>query len=174
MDVALYARVSKSNCHQDPEAQLQPLRAECARRGWNNTVEYVDRGESGAKTSRPQLDQLMQDVAKGRRDFQAVLVWKFDRMARSTQHLLSVLQTLNDNDVSFVSMTEVVDTSTPVGKLVLTMLGAVAEMELSLIRERIRNGMRKVGAGRPGPKIKEGHVSRTTQWRRAKAATESK
>jgi DNA invertase Pin-like site-specific DNA recombinase len=169
-DVALYARVSKNNSHQDPEAQLQPMRADCARRGWRIVAEYVDHGWSGAKERRPNLDELMLDVVKGRRDFQAVMVWKFDRFARSVQHLLKTLEAFNSNGVAFVSLTEAVDTSTPMGKFMLTMLGALAEMELSLIRERIKNGLRKQGAGKPGPKIGENGPSRTTLWRRQQRA----
>lgn len=168
-NVALYARVSKSNCHQDPEAQLQPMRAECARRGWRVAAEYVDKGWSGAKSSRPELDRLMADVTKGRRDFHAIMVWKFDRFARSVQHLLRTLETFNENGVAFVSLTECVDTSTPMGKFMLTLLGAVSEMELSLIRERIKNGMHKEGARKPGPKIGKNGPSRATLWRRARA-----
>ena len=169
-DVALYARVSKNNCHQDPEAQLQPMRRDCERRGWRIVCEYVDTGWSGAKERRPQLDALMLDVVKGRRDFQVVMVWKFDRFARSVQHLLKTLEAFNSNGVAFVSLTEAVDTSTPMGKFMLTMLGAVAEMELSLIRERIKNGLRKAGAGKPGPKIGAAGPSRTTLWRRQQKA----
>lgn len=170
MNVVLYARVSKSNSHQDPEAQLQPMRADCVRRGWTIVHEYVDTGWSGSKERRPALDELMADAEKGRRDFQAVMVWKFDRMARSTQHLLKTLEVFKGNDIAFVSLTEAIDTSTPVGKLVYTILGAVAEMELSLIRERIKNGMHKRGAGKPGPKIGPAGPSRTTLWRRAQRA----
>lgn len=164
--VALYARVSTSDKGQDPEVQLQPLRAMAASRGWKVEIEYVDHGFSGAKDRRPKLDQLMMDVIKGRRDFQAVLVWKFDRFARSSKHLLSALETFNENSVAFVSMTEGVDTSTPLGKLVFTILGAVAEMERALIIERIKAGLAKAGAGKPGRKI-VGEPSRTTLWRRA-------
>lgn len=172
-DVVLYARVSKANTHQDPEAQLQPMRADCLRRGWRVIAEYVDHGVSGSKERRPRLDELMLDCVKGRRDFQAVMVWKFDRFARSVQHLLKALETFNSDGVAFVSLTESIDTSTPMGKLMMTMLGAVAEMELSLIRERIKNGMRKRGAGRPGPKIGKNGPSRTTAWRRQQALAHS-
>jgi hypothetical protein len=110
----------------------------------------------------------MTDVIKGRHDYQAVIVWKFDRFARSVQHLLKTLEAFNSNG-AFVSLTEAVDTSTPMGKFMLTMLGAVAETELSLIRERIKNGLRKRGAGKPGPKIGPNGPSRTTLWRRAQA-----
>jgi DNA invertase Pin-like site-specific DNA recombinase len=175
-DVVLYARVSKLNSHQDPELQLQPLRLMCQMRGWRIVNEYVDRGVSGAKEKRPALDGLMLDVIKGRRDFQAVLVWKFDRFARSVQHLLKALSTFNENDVAFISLTESVDTSTPMGKLVFTILGAVAEMERSLIQERVKAGVRnteKPGFSRKGKKlgrpIAPAGPSRTTLWRKAQS-----
>jgi DNA invertase Pin-like site-specific DNA recombinase len=173
-DVVLYARVSKANCHQDPELQLQPLRLMCQMKGWRIVHEYVDRGWSGAKESRPRLDELMLDVTKGRRDFQAVLVWKFDRFARSVQHLLKALSTFDENKVAFISHTESVDTSTPMGRLVFTILGAVAEMERSLIQERVKAGVRN--ADKPGFSRKGNKLGRpvgpagpnpSTLWRRA-------
>jgi DNA invertase Pin-like site-specific DNA recombinase len=139
----------------------------CRSRGWKVTKEYVDKGWSGAKEFRPALDQLMADAKGGLRDFQAIACWKFDRFARSTQHLLRALETFTDLEIAFISLTEAVDTSTPYGKLVFTILGAVAELERSLIAERIANGMRKVGAKRPGPKISARGPSRTTLWRQA-------
>ncbi|MGA7299380.1 MAG: recombinase family protein [Terriglobales bacterium] len=167
MKVALYARVSKAHTHQDPEAQLQPLRAMCLSRGWPVIKEYVDKGWSGAKESRPSLDELMADAQRGLRDFDAIAVWKFDRFARSTKHLLRALETFQGLGIGFISLTESVDTSTPYGKLVFTILGAVAELERSLIAERIRNGMKKTGARKPGPKISAAGPSRSTLWRRA-------
>jgi DNA invertase Pin-like site-specific DNA recombinase len=168
MKIALYARVSKAHTHQDPEAQLQPLRAMCAAKGWTISHEYVDHGWSGAKESRPSLDQLMADASRGLRDFEAIACWKFDRFARSTKHLLRALETFQNLGIAFISLTESVDTSTPYGKLVFTILGAVAELERSLIAERIRNGMKKQGAKKPGPKIGANGPSRTTLWRRSR------
>jgi DNA invertase Pin-like site-specific DNA recombinase len=152
MRVALYARVSTNDKGQDPEMQLRELREYCQRRGWSISGEYVDSGVSGAKDSRPRLNELMLDA--NRRRFDAVVVWKFDRFARSTSHLLKALETFQSLKVEFVSLTEGIDTSTPVGKLVFTILGAVAEMERELIRERIRAGVRNARAkgkklGRP-------------------------
>jgi DNA invertase Pin-like site-specific DNA recombinase len=172
MNVALYARVSKAHTHQDPEAQLQPLRAWAALKGWKITREYIDHGFSGAKESRPGLDKLMLDAQRGYRDFEAIACWKFDRFARSTKYLLRALETFQGLNIAFVSLTESVDTSTPYGKLVFTILGAVAELERSLIAERIRNGMRKQGAKRPAPKIGPKGPSRTTVWRRSRKANE--
>lgn len=182
--VALYARVSKDICRtcgkspvahseatghefrgQDPEAQLQPLREMCRMRGWTIAREFVDQGWSGAKESRPALDELMLAVNAKTRAFEAVVVWKFDRFFRSTQHMLRVLETFQQKHLEFISLTEQIDTSTPVGKLVFTLLAAIAEFERSLIAERIRNGMKKAGAKKPGPKIGPGGPSRSTVWR---------
>lgn len=170
MNVALYARVSKAHTHQDPEAQLQPLRAMCSMRGWTITHEYVDHGFSGAKERRPGLDELMQDCERGYRHFDAVCVWKFDRFARSTRHLVTALEKFQALSIGFVSLTENIDTSTAYGKMVFAILAAVAELERSLIAERIRNGMKKQGAKRPGPKVGKLGPSRTTLWRRARTA----
>jgi DNA invertase Pin-like site-specific DNA recombinase len=185
-NVALYARVSKEQCRkcgrafdnhadadhefqgQDPEAQLQPLREMCRSRGWKIIKEYIDQGFSGAKASRPALDELMLDVERGYRYFDAVCVWKFDRFARSTTHLCRALETFQALGIAFVSLTESVDTGTSYGKLVFTVLAAVAELERSLIAERIRNGMRKAGAKKPGRKIGAAGPSKTTLWRRSK------
>jgi len=185
VNVALYARVSREQCRkcgrvfedhadadhdfagQDPEAQLQPLREMCRARGWTISREYVDQGFSGAKESRPALDELMRDVERGYRHFDAICCWKFDRFARSTKHLLKALETFQTLGINFISLTESVDTSTPYGKLVFTILAAVAELERSLIAERIRNGMRKRGAKKPGRKIGPEGPSRTTLWRRS-------
>lgn len=166
MKVALYARVSKAHTHQDPEAQLQPLREMCRGRGWEISHEYVDHGWSGAKESRPELDQLMTDAQRGLRDFEAIAVWKFDRFARSVRHLVTSLEKFQELNIGFVSLTEDINTATPYGKMIFTVLGAVAELERSLIAERIKNGMKKAGAKKPGPKIGEHGPSRTTEWRR--------
>jgi DNA invertase Pin-like site-specific DNA recombinase len=169
--VVLYARVSKSNCHQNPEVQLQPLRAMAAARGWKIVHEYVDHGVSGAKEKRPALDKLMRDATKGHKDFDAVMVWKFDRFARSVRHLLKALETFDSVGIAFVSLTEAIDTSTPYGKMVFTVLGAVAELERSLIQERIKAGLKKAASEgrRPGRKIDPVKgPSRATLWRRSK------
>lgn len=150
MRAAIYARVSTNN-GQDPEMQLREVREYCARRGLE-VSEYVDCGISGAKDSRPQLNKLMADAKKRR--FDAVVVWKFDRFARSVSHLLRALEEFRILGIEFVSLSEQVDTSTPTGKCLFTVLGAVAELERSLIAERVRAGLRNARAkgirlGRP-------------------------
>jgi DNA invertase Pin-like site-specific DNA recombinase len=104
MRVALYARVSTNDKGQDPEMQLRELREYCKRRDWKISSEYVDPGISGSKDSRPRLNELMLDA--NRRKFDAVVVWKFDRFARSTSHLLKALETFQSLKVEFVSLTE--------------------------------------------------------------------
>ncbi len=152
MRVAIYARVSTANNGQDPTMQTRELREYAERRGWTVAGEYVDIGISGTKEKRPELDRLMADAH--RRRFDAVVVWKFDRFARSVSHLLRALETFKAQGIEFVSFSEQLDTSTPAGKLVFTVLGAVAELERSLIVERVKAGLRNAKAkgkrlGRP-------------------------
>jgi len=149
---AIYARVSTANNGQDPTMQTRELREYCERRGWQVGGEYVDVGISGTKEKRPELDRMLTDAH--RRRFDAVVVWKFDRFARSVSHLLRALETFRALGIEFVSLSEQVDTSTPTGKMVFTVLGAVAELERSLIAERVRAGLRNARAkgkrlGRP-------------------------
>jgi len=132
--------------------QTRELREYCERRGWKFAGEYVDEGISGTKDSRPELNRLMADAH--RRGFDAVVVWRFDRFARSVPHLLRALETFKAPGIEFVSLSEQVDTSTPVGKIVFTVLGAAAELERSLIAERVKAGLRNAQAkgkrlGRP-------------------------
>jgi DNA invertase Pin-like site-specific DNA recombinase len=150
--VAVYARCSTIGAGQSPEMQLRELREYCDSRGWQVSGEYVDEGISGSKEKRPRLDALMANAH--RRKFDAVIVWKFDRFARSVSHLLRALETFNALGVAFVSLSESLDTSTPAGRMVFTVLGAVAELERSLIAERVRAGLRNARAkgkqlGRP-------------------------
>ncbi len=150
--VAIYARISTIGNGQSPEMQLRELREYCNRRGWTVAGEYVDEGISGTKERRPRLDILMVDAH--RRCFDAVVVWKFDRFARSVSHLLRALETFQALGIHFISLSESLDTSTPTGKMVFTVLGAVAELERSLTVERVRAGMRNARAkgkriGRP-------------------------
>ena len=150
--MALYARVSTRNNGQDPETQLLALREYAGHRDLVIAGEYVDSGISGAKDRRPELDRLMADARHRRID--AVLVARFDRFARSTRHLVLALEEFQALGVDFISLSESVDTSTPMGKMVFTVIGAVAELERSLIRERVVMGLkraRKAGKrlGRP-------------------------
>jgi DNA invertase Pin-like site-specific DNA recombinase len=152
MRVAIYGRISTSNHGQDIGMQTRELREYCDRRGWQIAGEYLDEGISGAKDSRPSLNRLMADAHKRR--FDAVVVWKFDRFARSVSHLLRALETFQSLGVAFVSLSEQIDTTTPTGRMIFTVLGAVAELERSLITERVRAGIRNARAkgkrlGRP-------------------------
>ncbi len=149
--VALYARVSTKNS-QDPETQLLALREYAKARRLEVFGEYADVGISGGKDSRPALNELMADARKRR--FDAVLVARFDRFARSTRHLVLALEEFNALGVDFISLSESIDTSTPMGKLVYTVIAAVAELERSLIRERVVMGLQRAKAqgkqlGRP-------------------------
>ena len=152
MRVAIYARVSTVNYGQDVSMQTSELRQFAQARGWNLVGEYIDAGVSGAKDSRPELNRLMAHAHKRR--FDVVCVWRFDRFARSVSHLLGALETFKALGIDFVSYSEQMDTSTPAGKMVFTVLRAVAELERSLIVERVRAGLRNARAkgkrlGRP-------------------------
>lgn len=163
--VALYCRVSTSD--QNPAMQVRELRQYCKRRGWVIQDEYLDKGISGAKENRPELDRLMADAHKRR--FDVVCVWRFDRFARSVVHLLRALETFKTLGIDFVSYSEQIDTTTPAGKLVFTVLGAVGEIERSLTGERVKAGMRNAKAkgkrlGRPP--LKELSAEQVQQLRR--------
>ncbi len=154
--VALYARVSTKNNGQDPETQLMALREYAQARRFEVFHEYVDVGISGAKETRPALDRLM-DHARKRR-FDAVLVARFDRFARSTRHLVLALEEFSALGVDFISLSESIDTSTPMGKMVFVVISAVAELERSLIRERVVMGLQRAKAqgrriGRPAAQL---------------------
>ena len=162
MRAAIYARVSTIGHGQSPEMQVRELQEYCDRRGWQIAGEYVDVGVSGTKEKRPELDRLMADAH--RRKFDVVVVWSFDRMARSVSHLLRVLETFNSLGIAFVSLREQIDTSTPAGKMIFTVLGAVAELERSLICERVRAGLRNAKAkgkrlGRPSISVDGGKIT---------------
>ncbi len=150
--VALYARVSTKNHGQDPETQLLALREYAKARGLEIFGEYVDVGISGSKDSRPQLERLM--MAARRLKFSAVAVARFDRFSRSVRHLVMALDEFHALGVDFISLSESVDTSTPMGKMVFTVIASVAELERSLIRERVLMGLDRARAqgtllGRP-------------------------
>jgi DNA invertase Pin-like site-specific DNA recombinase len=134
----LYLRVSTVDQH--PETQLLDLRQMAAQRGLEIVAEYTDR-ISGAKAKRPGLDQMMIDARRGR--FDVVLVWASDRIARSVKHFLDVLDELNRIGVEYVSFRENIDTGGPLGRALVVIVGAIAELERSLIVERVRAGMRR-------------------------------
>ena len=140
MRVALYARVSTLN-GQNPETQLVELREYTSHRGWEAAGEYIDSGVSGSKDSRPALNRLMAHAHQRR--FDAILVWKLDRFGRSLRHLVSSLAQLESLGVTFVSLRDNWDLSTPSGRLMFQIIGAMAEFERELIRERIKAGMRR-------------------------------
>jgi DNA invertase Pin-like site-specific DNA recombinase len=151
MRVALYARVSTLN-GQHPEMQLAELREYALRRGWEVAGEYVDEGVSGAKESRPALDRLWTDCRKRRVD--AVVVYRYDRFARSLRQLVNALEEFRAMGIEFVSLHEGVDTSTPNGRLVFGIFASIAEFERELIRSRVRSGLASAKAkgkklGRP-------------------------
>jgi DNA invertase Pin-like site-specific DNA recombinase len=135
---ALYLRVSTVDQH--PETQLLDLRQMATQRSYEIVQEYTDR-ISGAKARRPGLDQMMTDARRGR--FDVVLVWACDRIARSTRHFLEVLDDLSRLEVEFVSFRENIDTGGPLGRAIIVIIGAIAELERSLIVERVRAGMRR-------------------------------
>ncbi|MCU1340934.1 MAG: putative serine recombinase [Candidatus Acidoferrum typicum] len=152
MRVAIYGRISTTNHGQDINFQTRDLEQFPQARGWQLVDSYLDIGISGAKDKRPQLDRLMADAH--RRKFEGVIVWRFDRFARSVSHLLRALETFDALGIAFVSLSEQMDTTTPTGKMVFTVLGAVAELERSLIVERVKAGLRNARAkgrvlGRP-------------------------
>ncbi len=163
MSIALYARVSTKNNGQNPETQLLALREYAKARELTVFAEYVDIGISGSKDSRPALNRLMADARKRR--FDTVLVARFDRFARSTRHLVLALEEFNALGVDFISLSESVDTSTPMGKMVYTVIAAVAELERSLIRERVIMGLQRAKAqgkriGRPAARLDAGELQR--------------
>jgi DNA invertase Pin-like site-specific DNA recombinase len=161
MRVAIYGRVSTSDKGQDVTMQTRELREYCERRHWDIAAEYVDIGISGSKDSRPELNKLMADA--NRRRFDVVCVWKFDRFARSVSHLLRALEEFDNLGIQFVSLTEAIDTSSAMGKMLFTILGSVAELERGLIRERTIAGLRHARAkgktlGRPRKTVSDGQI----------------
>jgi DNA invertase Pin-like site-specific DNA recombinase len=135
---ALYLRVSSLDQH--PETQLLDLESMAAQRGYEVVSQYTDR-ISGVKARRPGLDELMRDARRGR--FDVVLVWASDRIARSVKHFLEVLDELNRLNIEFVSFREQIDTGGPLGRAIVIIIGAIAELERNLIIERVRAGMRR-------------------------------
>ena len=150
MRIGIYARVSTKD--QSCELQVRDLRSYCVARGFDLVREYVDVGQSGAKDSRPELNLLMDDARK--RQFDAIVVWRFDRFARSTKHLLTALEEFRSLGIQFISYQENIDTSSALGQALFTIVSAVAQLERDLIRERVNAGIRNARAngkklGRP-------------------------
>lgn len=142
--------------------QLRELREYAERRGWEITETYTDAGVSGSKDSRPALNRLMADACQRR--FDAVLVWKLDRFGPSLRHLVNALAELEALGVAFVSLRDNLDLSTPSGRLMLQIIGAMAEFERALIQERVRAGLRNARAkgkrlGRPRADLSETQVA---------------
>jgi DNA invertase Pin-like site-specific DNA recombinase len=141
-NAAIYARVSTPDQHV--ETQLYDLRDLAAKRGYTVIREFEDRGVSGSKSKRVGLDAMLSSAR--RREFDVLLVAAFDRIARSTKNFLEIVDELNELGIEFVSAREAIDTSGPMGRMFITLVGSIAELERSLITERIRAGMRRVTA----------------------------
>ena len=150
--VAIYARISTTD--QNVDSQLDAVKKYCKNQDWEISKIYKDEGISGTKDDRPALSELKKACSNAKRGWSAVVVYRFDRVARSTSHLLECLQLFKNNKVDFISISEGIDTSTSVGKMVFTFLGAIAEFEREIIRERVMTGIQRakqnnVHCGRP-------------------------
>ncbi|MEI6232637.1 MAG: recombinase family protein [Planctomycetota bacterium] len=162
--VALYGRVSTAD--QTADNQLIDLRRYCLDRGWTVAEEFVDTGISGTKATRPALDKMMNRAKK--RQIDVVLVWRFDRFARSVKHLVTTLEELRQLNVSFVSFQENIDTSSPLGSAIFTIIAAMAELERNIIVDRVRAGLRRAVAegkqlGRPKSDADENEIKQLRQ-----------
>jgi DNA invertase Pin-like site-specific DNA recombinase len=160
-EVAIYCRVSTDG--QSVDFQVNELRAYAAKREWHVVEEYLDVGVSGAKESRPALNRLMADARQ--RKFDILLVWKIDRFGRSLKHLVNSLAELESAGVAFVSLRDSLDLSSPAGRLMAQLLGAISEFERSLITERVRAGIRNARnkgrtLGRPRLEVDGGRIAR--------------
>jgi DNA invertase Pin-like site-specific DNA recombinase len=176
MRAAIYARVSTHN-GQNPEMQLAELREYCVRRGWEIVGEYVDAGVSGARERRPELDRML--VACKRRQVDAVVVYRYDRFARSLRQLVNALCEFNELGIQFISLHEGVDTSTANGRLVFGIFASIAEFERELIRDRVRSGLalaraqgKRIGRPRKNVDAKKVAELRTQGWSWAEIARE--
>ena len=162
MRIGLYARVSTLHS-QNPEMQLAELREHAARRGWKVVGEYIDQGFCGARERRPELDRLWVDCRKRKAD--AVLVYRYDRFARSLRQLVNALEEFRALGIDFISLHEGVDTSTPNGRLVFGIFASIAEFERELIRGRVISGLaaaqaRGVRLGRPRTVVDAAEIGR--------------
>ena len=163
--VAIYARVTTTD--QTCDSQLRDLREYCRARGWDQVTEFVDEGVSGTTDRRPALDELMAVVRKRRVD--VVVVAAFDRFGRSVRHLVDTLELFRHLDVEFISLREQIDTGSPLGQAVFTIIAAIAQLERSLLVERVKAGLRRARdqgkhIGRPrlriNPIVLQGVLSR--------------
>ena len=160
---AIYARVSTNNKHQDPEMQLGELRAFCKHRDWEICSEYTDSGISGTREKRPALDRLLSDCRRRRVD--AVVVYRYDRFARSLRQLVNALEEFRSLGIEFVSLHEGVDTSTPNGRLIFGIFASIAEFEREFIRDRVKSGIAAAKAkgkrlGRPRRVVDAARIAR--------------
>jgi DNA invertase Pin-like site-specific DNA recombinase len=155
--IGIYVRVSTSD--QTTAVQESELTRYARKRGWTVFKVYADRGQSGAKTRRPALDDLMRDCRRSKID--VVLVWKFDRFARSLKHLIDALEEFKERGIDFVSYTEQLDTTTAQGALFFQIFGAFAEFERALIRERVKAGL--MNARSKGKRLGRPPVSEVSQ-----------
>lgn len=151
MRTALYARIS-TNDKQDVSMQVREFEEFCRSRNWYVVDQYIDSGISGSRERRPQLDRLLADARK--RKFDAVLVYRFDRFARSMRQLVNALGEFQSLGIEFISLHEGIDTSTPNGRLIFGIMASIAEFERELIRDRVRSGIQNARAkgkrlGRP-------------------------
>ncbi len=159
MKIAAYIRVSTDD--QKIDSQLDAVKAYCTLKGIKEFITFIDHGESGKNESRPQLDMMMERVKK--KEFDAVLVYKFDRISRSTKHLITIMDQLKALEVNFISITEAIDTTTPAGKMVFGIFAVLAEFERENIVARVKAGMRAakergVHCGRSRYKLTAGDV----------------
>lgn len=169
---AIYTRVSTQDQH--PEMQRQELLEYVKRRGWSLFKEYSDRGVSGGVERRPALDALLEDCRRKKIDF--VVVWKFDRFARSLKQLLNALELFRTLGIGFVSCTEAIDTSLPHGEMLFQIIGAIAQWERSLIVERVRAGLqhaRSQGKRLGRPPLRVLTPKDVTQLRKERAQTKA-
>jgi len=160
MKVALYVRNSTNEERQNPQTQINPLVQKCEREGW--TYEIFQEFASGSKESRPELDKMLKRIRD--KDFNAVLVWRLDRLGRSLKHLLQLIEEFRKKKVAFISLTEGFDTSTPQGELFFHIAGAFAQFERRLIQERINAGLDR--ARDEGKKLGRPKGSKDTKRRR--------
>jgi DNA invertase Pin-like site-specific DNA recombinase len=171
--VAVYARVSTLGKGQDTEVQFRELRQFSQARGWQIVGEYTDSGVSGSKESRPELNRLLTEAR--RRKFDCVLVYRYDRFARSLRQLVNALEEFRSLGIDFVSLHEGVDTSTANGRLVFGSFASIAEFERELIRDRVKSGLANARAkgkrlGRPRKIVDAARIARLraqgVSWRK--------